>query len=244
MSKQSKGKNLGTSSLIILIVVGVIILGVIGYIIWQFTQKETPGPDTIQLTVSSEIAQFSSSLSSDPVSKQEESSAIVPSVSSSASDSTPAPAISSASASTPAPAISSAPVSTPAPAAFEIPDFLLMLFQQSKQELVGDRLPDGYLNGANYYKSDQFPGLRLFISDGGFLSAIDGNIDTLIPGEKSSYTYQELKEIFGDRLEPFEYWESSGTYGTVVEIEGYTIIFDSGVNSPNAELDTFQLKKL
>ena len=161
MSDKNKGKKLSISSFIILIAVGVMILGVVGYAIWQFTHEEKNEPMPLSFATSE--------ISSLP----EESVIQVESVVSS-ENSEPAPVssnLTSSQSSSSAPAASSAPPSegtqqtSPASSAVSKPwkqAYINYIRATNAGDWMGyqliyinnDDIPELYLNGAAEAQGD------------------------------------------------------------------------------------------
>lgn len=123
---------------------------------------------------------------------------------------------------------------------FKVPDEIKTYFSKSLSDVFGSvPKPDGYYGGGAYfYTPDKNYILIYSLDDYDNLVTISGEIGKLIEG-KTSCSYAELKEIFGENISEFMQNDIDGGYCCEVKADGFTLEF----NSLTSEFETFYINR-
>lgn len=114
---------------------------------------------------------------------------------------------------------------------FKIPDKLIAVFNSTREQTFGSKPYDFTTQGNECYYSDDRSFVVYYYLNGSLSEtpcAIEGEIQTLIPG-KSSYTAEEIQNIFAGYSCEKYYSEIDDIYEICIKYENYTITISAAV---------------
>lgn len=120
----------------------------------------------------------------------------------------------------------------------KVPDEIKSYFSKSVSDVFGTvPEPDGYYGGGAYFYTPDNNYILIYpLDDYNNVVTISGEIGKLIEG-KTSCSYTELKEIFGENISEFMQNDIDGGYWCEAAVDGFSLKFDS----LTSEFETFYI---
>lgn len=117
-------------------------------------------------------------------------------------------------------------------------DEIKAYFSKSVSDVFGTvPEPDGYYGGGAYFYTPDNSYILIYpLDDYNNVVTISGEIGKLIEG-KTSCSYTELKEIFGENISEFMQNDIDGGYWCEADVDGFSLKFDS----LTSEFETFYI---